>query len=54
MTPLSRLLDSALDRSVVLGYTSIGSGVRRRLPHWPDDPAPGSMAGRRVVVTGAT
>ena len=54
LTPLSRLLDSALDRSVVLGYTSIGSGVRRRLPHWPDDPAPGSMAGRRVVVTGAT
>ena len=54
LTPLSRLLDSALDRSVVLGYTAIGSGVRRRLPHWPDDPAPGSMAGRRVVVTGAT
>ena len=51
---LSRLLDAALDRSVVLGYTSIGSGVRRRLPHWPADPAPGSMAGRRVVVTGAT
>ena len=51
---LARLVDSALDRSVVLGYTSVGSDVRRRLPTWPDDPAPGSMAGRRVVVTGAT
>jgi dehydrogenase/reductase SDR family member 12 len=51
---LARLVDSALDRSVVLGYTSVGSDVRRRLPTWPAAPAPGSMAGRRVVVTGAT
>lgn len=53
-TTLARLVDSALDRSVVLGYTTVGSDVRRRLPTWPADPAPGSMAGRRVVVTGAT
>lgn len=51
---LAHLVDSALDRSVVLGYTSVGSDVRRRLPTWPADPAPGSMTGRRVVVTGAT
>ena len=50
----SRLVDTALDRSVVLGYTALGSAVRRRLPDWPADPAPGSMAGKRVVVTGAT
>lgn len=53
-TTLARLVDSALDRSVVLGYTAVGSDVRRRLPTWPADPAPGSMTGRRVVVTGAT
>lgn len=46
------VLDAALDRSVVLGYTKIGSGLRRRW--WPADPAPGSMHGKRVVVTGAT
>ena len=49
---LGDVVDTALDRSVVLGYTKLGSGVRRLW--WPADPAPGSMAGRRVVVTGAT
>ena len=49
---IPRLLDGALDRSVVLGYTRLGPAVRRRF--WPDDPAPGSMSGKRVVVTGAT
>lgn len=46
------VLDAALDRSVVLGYSKIGSGLRRLW--WPADPAPSSMAGKRVVVTGAT
>lgn len=46
------LIDAALDRSVVLGYSKIGSGVRRLW--WPADPGPTSMAGKRVVVTGAT
>jgi NAD(P)-dependent dehydrogenase (short-subunit alcohol dehydrogenase family) len=49
---LSRAADTALDRSVVLGYTRIGSGLRARW--WPDDPAPDALAGRRVLVTGAT
>ncbi|MBX7432057.1 SDR family NAD(P)-dependent oxidoreductase [Mycobacterium sp. Y57] len=49
---ISAVADAALDRSVVLGYTKLGSGLRRLW--WPADPAPGSMAGRRVVVTGAT
>ncbi len=49
-----RTLDSALDRLVVPGYTRIGHAVRRRLPHWPADPAPGSLAGKHVAVTGAT
>ncbi|AFM19212.1 short-chain dehydrogenase of unknown substrate specificity [Mycolicibacterium chubuense NBB4] len=50
--PLRALADVALDRSVVLGYTKIGSTVRRLW--WPADPAPNAMAGKRVVVTGAT
>jgi dehydrogenase/reductase SDR family member 12 len=48
----TRLLDDALDRSVVLGYTKIGSRLRQTW--WPADPGPKAMAGKRVVVTGAT
>jgi NAD(P)-dependent dehydrogenase (short-subunit alcohol dehydrogenase family) len=51
---LGNLLDTALDRSVVLGFSAVGPAVRRRLPGWPDDPAPGSMAGQVAAVTGAT
>lgn len=50
---LIQILDTALDRSVVLGYTSIG--YRVRAASWPsDDPAPGSLAGRTAIVTGAS
>ncbi len=50
--PVLRGLDTALDRAVVPGYTRLGYGVRRRW--WPDDdPRPGALRGRRVVVTGA-
>jgi NAD(P)-dependent dehydrogenase (short-subunit alcohol dehydrogenase family) len=49
---MSRLLDTALDRTIVPGYSRIGYLLRRR--GWPEgDPAPGSMSGRRVLVTGA-
>lgn len=50
--PLASVLDAVLDRSVVLGYSKVGSALRRHW--WPADPAPGSMAGKRVLVTGAT
>ena len=50
--PVTGLIDGAMDRALVLGYTRIGSGLRRRW--WPDDPAPDAMTGKRVVVTGAT
>lgn len=50
----SGLLDAALDRSVVLGYTRIGYAVRRRLGAWPADPAPDALLGQDVVVTGAS
>lgn len=46
------LLDEALDRSVVLGYTKLGSRLRSQW--WPADADKASLAGKRVVVTGAT
>jgi NAD(P)-dependent dehydrogenase (short-subunit alcohol dehydrogenase family) len=51
---IGRLLDTAMDRTVAPGYTSVGLAVRKRLPGWPADPRPGSMAGKQVLVTGAT
>lgn len=45
-------LDWAMDKSLVLGYTKIGPALRRRW--WPADPEPGSLAGRHVLVTGAS
>ncbi|HJR37095.1 MAG TPA: SDR family NAD(P)-dependent oxidoreductase [Nocardioidaceae bacterium] len=53
MTP-GTLLDTVLDRSVVLGYSKVGLAARRRLPDWPDDPAPDALRGRSAMVTGAT
>ncbi len=45
-------LDTVLDRTVVPGYTRIGFRVRSGA--WSaDDPRPGSLAGRRCLVTGA-
>ena len=49
---MTKLLDTALDRTVVPGYSKIGYWLRRR--SWPDDdPRPGSLADRRALVTGA-
>src|SRR6478672_8400763 len=45
-------LDWAMDKSLVLGYSKIGPALRRRW--WPADPQPGSLAGRHVLVTGAS
>lgn len=50
--PVIGLIDGAMDRALLLGYTKIGSGLRRRW--WPDDPAPDALVGKRVVVTGGT
>jgi NAD(P)-dependent dehydrogenase (short-subunit alcohol dehydrogenase family) len=49
---MANLLDNVLDRSVVLGYSKVGSALRRKW--WPADPVPGALAGKRVLVTGAT
>jgi dehydrogenase/reductase SDR family protein 12 len=49
---LSGLVDGALDRSVALGYSKIGSRLRRLW--WPADAPAQALAGKRVLVTGAT
>jgi dehydrogenase/reductase SDR family protein 12 len=48
---LSSVIDTALDRSVVLGYGNLGLSARRILPGWPADPP--RMDGQVVLVTGA-
>lgn len=50
--PVTDIVDAAMDRALVLGYTRIGPGVRRYW--WPADPAPDALVGKRVLVTGAT
>jgi dehydrogenase/reductase SDR family protein 12 len=53
MSRLTRALDTVLDRSVVGGYTEIGYRLRAR--GWAaDDPRPGALRGRVVVVTGGS
>lgn len=44
-------VDTALDRSIVLGYGRIGLLARERLPGWPADPP--RIDGATVLVTGA-
>ncbi len=47
------IFDSALDRSVVAGYSRLG--YLARAAKWADDdPRPASLEGRTVAVTGAT
>lgn len=48
---LSGVIDTALDRSIALGYSKVGLDLRRRLADWPSDPP--RMDGQVVVVTGA-
>lgn len=48
---LAQAIDTALDRSVLLGYGNLGLLVRRRLPGWAADLP--RMDGKVVLVTGA-
>jgi dehydrogenase/reductase SDR family member 12 len=45
------LFDTALDRAVVPGYSSLG--YRLRQLGWADEPEPGALKGRTALVTGA-
>jgi dehydrogenase/reductase SDR family member 12 len=50
-TGWARLLDTALDRTIVLGYGNLGLLARRKLPGWPAETP--RMEGQVVLVTGA-
>jgi NAD(P)-dependent dehydrogenase (short-subunit alcohol dehydrogenase family) len=50
--PVTGILDGAMDRAPVFGYTRIGSGLRRHW--WPADPPRDALIGKRVLVSGAT
>lgn len=51
---LSHGVDTLMDRTVAPGFSKVGLALRRRLPDWPHDPAPGALSGRTAAVTGAT
>jgi len=48
---ISGTVDTLLDRSIALGYGTVGLLARRRLPGWPADPP--QIDGAVVLVTGA-
>ncbi len=50
----SRVIDTAMDRSVAPGFSRVGYAIRRRLPGWPADPAPDALKGAAALVTGAS
>jgi NAD(P)-dependent dehydrogenase (short-subunit alcohol dehydrogenase family) len=54
MRILADVVDVALDRTIAPGYLRTGLALRKRLPGWPPDPSPGSMAGKVALVTGAS
>jgi NAD(P)-dependent dehydrogenase (short-subunit alcohol dehydrogenase family) len=51
--PIRRAVDLALEATVVPSFTRLGPRARRALDGW-EDLAPDALAGRVVVVTGAT
>jgi NAD(P)-dependent dehydrogenase (short-subunit alcohol dehydrogenase family) len=52
-SPLARAVDALLEVAVVPSFSKIGPAVRRRTSGWTAPP-PGVLAGRTLVVTGAT
>ncbi|MGI9119326.1 MAG: SDR family NAD(P)-dependent oxidoreductase [Acidimicrobiales bacterium] len=50
---LRRSIDAALEVGIVPSFTKLGPAVRRRLWQW-EEPAPASLSGEVVVVTGGT
>lgn len=50
--PVTRVVDAALEATVVLSFSRVGHAVRSRLTGW-DDPDDLDGTGRRMLVTGA-
>jgi NAD(P)-dependent dehydrogenase (short-subunit alcohol dehydrogenase family) len=51
---LTRLADAALEATVVGSFSRVGYQVRSALEHWPHGDGGAVLAGRTVLVTGAT
>ena len=51
--PIPRAVDLLLEATVAGSFTRLGYEARRRLDHW-EEPPPGALAGRRILLTGAT
>ena len=49
---VSSAVDWFMDKTVVPGYSRLGPTLRKAW--WLDDPEPDALAGRHVVVTGAS
>ena len=47
------VIDAALELTVIGSFSDIGYAVRRRLYAW-DDPGPGALQGKTVLITGPT
>lgn len=54
MGVVSRIVDTALELTVVGSFSRFGYQARSSLGRWPDDDGTRSLAGRTVLVTGAT
>jgi len=54
MSGLTRIVDAALELTVVGSFSRLGYQARKSLEHWPDGDGARSLAGRTVLVTGAT
>lgn len=46
--------DAIIESTVVGSFSRVGIRARRRLGSWPQDPQPGALAGKTVLVTGAS
>ena len=51
--PLARTVDVLLEATVAGSFSRLGYEARRRLEGW-EDPPPDALAGRRILLTGAT
>ncbi|MDO9377586.1 MAG: SDR family NAD(P)-dependent oxidoreductase [Nocardioidaceae bacterium] len=49
---LTGIAETLLDKTILPGYSKIGYSLRRRW--WPADAEPGSLIGKRIVVTGGS
>jgi NAD(P)-dependent dehydrogenase (short-subunit alcohol dehydrogenase family) len=54
VSAVTRFIDAALEVTVVGSFSRFGYQVRSSLEHWPDGDGARSLAGRTVLVTGAT